>query len=345
MRYQSFFILLLVTVLAIGIAVYLTTQQQQSPSSLLHQPLFPELVHQANEVVSITIRDVKTTLTIKRQDIHTDQWIVHQKNYPASFDRVKTLVIGIAHLRILEERTNNPERFNRLYLQSLQNTTSKALEITLHDSQNTPIASFLLGKRIEQRQPIHQFDSFFVRKTNDHQSWLVQGNLDIDVHPLSWLNRTLPSIPEDDVKTIISQTPKEYLTFERHTPEQKTFTPTGLPENESHSSQKIQALAQIASVFSFQDVQPVEKLEFDTNNTLFITEIKTFQGLSLMIRTIQHENQSWMAFSAKPVLLGASTAQEQILNIHRYSPWAYQISSRLAEKLRIRSHDLIEEPS
>lgn len=342
MQYHSFFILLLVTVITIGLAVYITSQPQQQTPSLLYQPLFPELVHQANEVVSITISDVKTTTTIVRQNINTDQWIVQPKNYPASFDRIKALVIGIAHLQILEERTHNPERFNRLHLQDLQNTDSQAIQITLHNTQNIPIASFLLGKKSQQPY-IPTTDRFFIRKTNDNQSWLVQGNLNIDTPPLSWIDPTLPNIPEENVKLLIIQSNDEYLTFERHTPEQHNFnTITGLPENKAHNTQKINSLTQIAVDLSFQDVQPEETIPFDTHQTLVNTEIETFNGLYLIIQTIQQQEQFWMKFSATPALSSTSNVQEQVLNINRYSPWAYQISPRLAEKLRTRSQDLIE---
>ena len=296
MHIKGFVLLSIITILVIVLIRTLIISQETSND--VRQTLFPGLIDNVNDVASLTIRDTTTITTIEQDQQAPEQWnVIQHHNYPANFNKVRTTVLGIANLMILESRTSNPERFHLIDLDDLDNSSSKAIEVILYDVKGVPLASLLRGKT----SSLNRSDTFFVRKNDDTQSWLVQGTLTIQAKPSQWLDRDLPTIEQNQVKRIIIRHPDgETLMFERDTQEQPLIA-TGLPPNGAPKAFDINNLTSILQYLSFDDVSTSDQLDFSDANDVVITEVQTFDNMTIVVRLITHEEKDWIRFAATMV--------------------------------------------
>ena len=115
----------LVIVTAIVLAAAWTISERRAPTTELTKPdLFPNLIAQVNSVTHVDVHDAEHRTELVLED---DQWrIANRGGYPARFATVKQLVVGIAELKILETKTNAPERYTRLQVEAIDTAEAKS---------------------------------------------------------------------------------------------------------------------------------------------------------------------------------------------------------------------------
>ena len=117
MKPTTFLFVLAATAVSVAAAGYavVTESQRGAPAAAPGGPLFGELLAQANEVRTVTVESAKGKLTIAHGE---SGWVLTEKDdYPVAADKVRKLVAGLGGLRLLEAKTDRPERLARLDLQ------------------------------------------------------------------------------------------------------------------------------------------------------------------------------------------------------------------------------------
>ena len=166
------------------------------------QLLLPELKSQLNEVrrVVITGAGNQPIATLERG---AELWTVAERNnYPADVGRLRKNLLALAEARIVEEKTSNPEFYERLGVQDLADEGAGGVQLTLSAEQE--LASVIIGQA-----PSGSADYVYARRAAEPTSWLITGQFDLGKTGGEWLDRLLTDIPAERIESVTITHPGE----------------------------------------------------------------------------------------------------------------------------------------
>ena len=185
MKQKKLLILSIITV-AVILAAGITSKLRAPQITKSKDILFPELASQINDVTTIDIKGNQRSILLRQKD---SIWVIENSdNYPALFNKVKETVINLSELRIVDDKTDNPELYSRLGVEGPEVTGTTSLLVTLKNKSNQEIAAIIVGS---QRQSSGSKPGLYVRKSNDTRALLVEGTLDVTDHKENWFHRDL----------------------------------------------------------------------------------------------------------------------------------------------------------
>lgn len=193
--------LLFLTVVAVLvlIAAVFSSQRKEAMPELERTMLFPAFRDAVNEAGTISLRSDGRTLTIAR---NADQWLIAEAdNYPADRAKIRKLLLEVADLKLIEEKTSNPDRYATLGVQdpNADQTESTALEIK--DAKGGQQISLIVGKR-QMSGAAGGNPGRYVRLAGKEQALLVTGPLDVPADVASWLVAELLNIDTARVREV-----------------------------------------------------------------------------------------------------------------------------------------------
>lgn len=261
--------------------------------------MFPDLAAKVDDVASIQIETKDASFNIVRNA--EGVWSVPDKSgYQADLNQVRSTILGIAELDLVDARTTRSDMHERLGL-SLPKTGGSGTLITLKDKKGEMLASLIAGVAVEgggtdTRQAI------YVRRANDAQAYVARGNLKPEPQQSQWLSKAFIVMARDRIKTAAIKPLKgRAYTVTRPTSKDQTFRvveqlPAGrVLRTEGEANGVGNALLGI----SFDDVQPASKLDFTkAARAAYIT----FDGLTLSLSLIETQGEKdrdyWLTVNA-----------------------------------------------
>lgn len=157
--------------------------------------LLPELKSQLNDIrrVVITGPGNQPIATLERG---AELWTVAERNnYPADVGRLRKNLLALAEARIVEEKTSNPEFYERLGVQDLADEGAGGVQLTLAAEQE--LASVIIGQA-----PSGSSDYSYARRAAEPTSWLIAGQFDLPKTGGEWLDRSLTDIPAERIESV-----------------------------------------------------------------------------------------------------------------------------------------------
>lgn len=310
--------------------------------------LFSQLSNQLDAITKIKIEKKKESFSVKKTD---NQWVMESKDsFPVPLDKVKTNLIAISEIKLVEQKTNNPDNFHLLGLQDL-NAASKTEQsydkqpkiITLYKN-DTVQAKFILG---EHKLSSPDIVSFYVRTPKENQTWLAESTSVIGTNSSEWLNKKIIDIPKTDIKSVHLKNKKKALVIRKLKDNSEDFTLKGMGKKEKLKSQYIvNSIAQSLKSLEFEDVQSKTKKEIQ--KTTFVRKIvfQTKRGIEVSINLFKFKGKDdvWSDFSFKTIQKSPDQktidfAQEKQIKL---SPWIFKLSSWTTDKLLKSRKDLVE---
>ncbi len=326
--------------------------QQEAPkreASLLNQPVFPGLADRLPAAATVELRRHDGAVTLKRDG---DAWLVAEKHgFPAQQGRVRELFVGLAELRLVEERTANPELFSRLGLEDPDTPGATSVLVTVKDQAGRELAALIVGRR-RVRTGSTLPEAVHVRRPGESRAWLAEGTLRPDIDPLLWLERDILDIRRDRVASVTTQRAgAEPLTLRRVAPDGE-FQLIGGPEGFKADRTRLDDLPRALEFLSFSDVMPAASLADAPASGE--AHVVTFDGLAVVLRLVTHEEHryalitaSWSApdppisENASASLLRAEAAKEEAEMIAaRVRGWAFRLPDWKADVLTYRLEDV-----
>ena len=187
----------------------------------------------------------------------------------------------------------------------------------------------------------------FVRRDGENQSWLVEGAVEVQADPLTWLDRQLLRIPRDRVQRLETSHPDgEVLIVERATPTDVNFAIQDLPEGfEEEYAGAANVLGSSLSFLRFDDVAAEEELLLDAEVTVF--DALLFDGLRILVRTRARDAEVWATLEASvdenaPEDTVDAVRDEASEINGRLQGWAFMLGAGQAENVQKRMDDLIK---
>jgi Domain of unknown function (DUF4340) len=361
-RPKSFVALAAVTLVMV-IAALWAVGAKRAPTMIAtdRDRAFPALAEKLNDVDTIEVVAGEEKFTIKRAD---GAWTMVEKGgYPVRFDKVKTALVGLAELTLLETKTADPERYDRLDVQAPGAKEARSKRIVVKDTGGNLLADGIIGKR--NPSLFGTKGGTYLRIKDDSVSWLAEGTVEIGPTPNDWLDRKIVNIVAEDVRrVVITQPDGAVLALEKTDAKQKDFTVTGIPEGRKvKSASEANGLAGGLWRLDLEDVKPAADFTFPDK---FVTaELTTFGGFKVRAETARVDDEYWARFTAtadpvpaddkaekddKPAKddkaeKKAPSVKELADDLNRTATgWVYRLSPGEGERLSTKVEEILEKP-
>jgi hypothetical protein len=309
--------------------------------------LLPELRGQLNDIrqVVITGPGNKTIATLER---NADLWTVAERdNYPADVGRLRKNMLELADARIVEEKTSNPEYYERLGVQDLADEGAGGVQLALSAEQE--LASVIIGQT-----PSGGTDYSYVRRAADPTSWLITGQFDLGKTSGEWLDRSLTDIPAERIESVtISHPGQGTLRLSRPAGKQPEppdeaasggadsaldFEVGGIPAGRELSYPGVaNGIAVALADLQLEDVQTRDALGSEPGKPV-VARFVTKDGLVLEASAWRLADGTRMTFLASGD--GEASTEADALN-KRLGGWVYTLPGYKTEQFTRRMEDLL----
>lgn len=316
---------------------YFVGSDRKTPVTHEYGLFFPHLVDQLNDVSQIRITTNQDIFAISDRD---NKWRLDvAAHYPVRFDLVQKFLIGMSQLRILEPKTDKPDKHAYLNLAGMGHSDSPTILVVLGTEENDSIAEVYVGKSsLSKKNP--GLNEFYVRKPHDNQTWLTESALEVMTDAFAWLDSTIVDIDRNRVEEVILADGETRIRVSRSSPDRGDFVLEGIPTGyELRHQFIINDISDLFGRLAFTEVRSADGwLEGGKTATL-----STYDGLELIATAGTGDFDGFFAFKAQAVKSDndAIVQDADTLN-EKFAGWVYKLSSQRIEMINIGLEDLIQ---
>ena len=346
MKPRSFLALAALTLIVVIAAVYAVLDQRSLttiPSDREHA--FDKLANTLNAAAEIDIVSIEARFTIVKT---ADGWGMKDRaSYPVHFDKVKGALVALSELKLLEAKTSDPERYERLQVEEPEKKDSNAVRFAVRDAEGAVLASGVIGKP----NPSLFGESgggTYLRRGEEAQSWLAQGEVQLGRTLNDWLVRDIVNLQAEDVRrAVIRQPGGAEVVVRKDKKDDKTFAVDGVPEGRKlKDKDEGKSLAGGLWRLTFEDVKPAKDVAFPERFN--VAEYETFDGLKVRVEMTMVEDDVWGRFQASAEAATGEKAAETKKKADeinaRAKGWIYRLSPGEGERLTTKIEDILEKP-
>ena len=272
--------------------------------------MFPELLPRVNDATYIKIQTNQETLTLTRIE---DVWSVKENdNYPAAINKVRELVLGVGNLKLVEPKTKKPKNYPRIGLQDVTEEGSTSTHITIIAGSDKKLADLIIGNSKQAKSDASQ-KSYYIRKTDDPQSWLADGNLPDKWEPKDWLDVDIIEIQRERIQQVkVSHEDGELVYIHRNNPNVRDFTLDSLqPGEQVTAPYEVNNIATTFTKMTFDDVVSAANAGV-SDKPVYSAILTTFDGLEITFMPFAKDDKHFAKYSARFNEEAAKTNQEKL---------------------------------
>ncbi len=322
--------LLAAGVVVIALALWVSSRKPSESPSQAGELVLPGLESSVNGITEVRIRKgdgTRTTLTKGATD-----WIIGERGFPADSSLVRKLLLDLADLKIVEEKTSDPASYAEIGVEEVSSPRSSGTLIDLVEPGKT--VSLIVGKPSGMQ-------SSYVRVAGAKQSLLASPQVIPDADPRRWLDHSVIDLPETRVEQVrVQPASGPAYTVLRGSAQQLDFTVPDLPKGRKLSS--VSAANPVASALSSLTLDDVRKADGSAANPVHAT-FQTFDGLTVDVAGRADGNNRYITISAKSTSKG--TADEAQKLDARFAGWDIEILGYQYDSLFQPLEGLLEKPA
>jgi len=323
------FILLIASVLVVILAVWMSSNRHPPRATLAGEPVLQGLDKRAvNSVSEIRLSKGDGTKTTLKKG--TSDWSVAERDYPADTGKVRKLLLDLAALNVVEEKTSTPENYPAL---GVEDTTSdKATGTRVEAVTAWKTYGLIVGKSSGAK-------SGYVRVANAPQSLLVAPLITVDADPRRWLDHTLIDIPQDRIRAIaVKPADGPGYTATRPNKDQSDFTVAEVPKGRKLSSPA--AADPIAGSLAGVSLDDVQHSPTAPATGIAHAVFSTFDGLTIDVAGHKEGTKTLVSFT--PTSTAQATEAEAKALAARLKGWDFEIPSYKYDGMFRSLEDLLE---
>lgn len=318
--------LLVLAVIAIAMVVLavlaLIHQAREVAPHYTPHSFLPGLASEVRDVAQIRLDSKSGTVDVVFKPDRG--WIVASHgDYPASFEKVRETLVGLAAMQTIEPKTARPDWLH--FLDLTAPPKGDGIAITLQDGRGRTVASVITGKNEDIGDPSGA-TGLFVRRPNSRQSWLVRSVFTPKTTQTDWLDKQVVDVDASKIQEA-DVDPMNGPSYElrRDKPGDSDLKLVNLPKGREISYPgAADGIAGTISNFTFDDVKPSREFDFSDGHATRLVA-RTFDGLIVTVQAIKQGQEFWATVSADAVP-GKAGAQKQARTIDsRASGWAYKL--------------------
>lgn len=293
---RSFIALAVVTVAMVGAAVAaVVTRPAPTLIPTDRALVFPEVATAVNAIAELEVKSADRTFTLKSKN---GGWVLASVgDYPVLFDKVKTVLVQISQLKLLEAKTANADRYERLNVQPVSAEGAKSREITLRDKDGKVLAKGLIGKKVDTLFGADRGGTY-VRVDGEKRAWLAEGTVDLGEGPADWVEKKVIDVSGDNMKRLTVTAPGGgTVVVQRAAPDDKDFKLSDVPEGRTQRGQwETNQMPKALEGIQLKDLATAADVAFRDGGHK--AEFETFDGLVIRTEAAKIGNRYWARFSA-----------------------------------------------
>jgi len=360
MKQKTLILLTLITAVVV-IAAVVMMKDPSADAGEQSTAFFPNLEERVNDVARIEINSAGTDVVIAKQG---GDWVLETTgNYPAKFEVVKRVLIGLSELDRSEGKTSNPKLYSRLGVDAPSAGPQSSTEIELLDASGTRIAAVILGNIKEGQVP-----QLYARQPDEAQAWLVNGRVNIQMDPGFWIEKQFANLPQDRVASVVIERSDEpLLRVYKDRPSEANFRIADVPAGREPISESIaNPVASGLNYLALEEVRPATEIAF-AEPLVAKTTYRTWEGFVVRVETTRVQGENWIRLRAeageRPTILPEPpaegeepaepepyqglSAEELAAEIAGFNealgPWAYRIAPYKLSSIEKRMEELLRD--
>lgn len=297
-------------VVLIALALWVSSRNPSADAAGANQLVLPGLEHDLNAITQVKlVKGDGTHATLKKG---ATDWIVAERGYPADSSRVRKLLLDLANLKVLEEKTSNPGSYSEIGVEDVSSPKATGTRIELVEPGKT--VSLIVGK-------LSGTDGTFVRVAGAKQSALASPQLTPETDPRRWLDSKLIALPQSRIKEVaLKPATGPAYTVSRASAKEADFTVSDLPKGrELTSTSAPDSVAGALASLSLDDVRKAGGPGSDPAHAKF----ETFDGLTVDVTGRKDGDNRYITLTAESSAKG--TAEEAKDLNARLDGWEVQI--------------------
>ena len=263
--------------------------------------------------------------------------VVQRQHYPANVGAIRSLLLDLSEVELLERKTSDPAQHAQLGLGGIERLEAKGQQITLHSAESA--RSVRIGASPDGR------NATYVRSVGDDQGWLVDRMFTIPSEPRRWLDPELLDIGMEHIRRMeVVHLDGERIEGQRaEGAGDVKFTVLNLPEGaELKSEYALNRMASAITSLSLEDVMPASQAEVYLEDAAR-ARYEFYQGYSLEARLFPVDVERYARFA---VHLGEDMSDEDrtraSMLARHLEDWAFRIPSFAHDSMALRWADILE---
>lgn len=316
---------LVAIMLVLLVASFFVLRNNTADSGQNTEMLIPELQDLINQVDGIAIKKNDETITLnKRNNI----WrLAEQDGFMADTNNVASLLLDLRKLTLKQRKTSNPDNYAKL---SLAESGDNAAVVVVLKSKGEIVADVSIGKRAPKSQ------GTYVRKNNEVQSWLSEGEINVKTNASSWILNTILDIEPGLIKSVaFNPSDSDPFVINKLTPEDANFALADLPESMQIKSQN--SIDAVAGGLQKLTIDSAKRRSTQTDDADRVSTVtyQLFSGTTFQLDLIQQSEDKFLNITVENNSNDSEIADE----LHE---WSFIVPSYKFDALNKRLTDLIE---
>jgi hypothetical protein len=298
--------------------------------------LAPNLASDVRSVDRIHITQGGKTLAIEKSG---DQWLVKsQDGYPASAEKIRTLLIALTDAKLLEPKTKVASRYAALNVDDPAGKLSSARLIKIEDASGNTLAEVIAGKEKPASRGAPQGSGgTYVRKPSEQQSWLASTSIVGGAALKDWTNPRVFETETEKIKELTVEVQGEAPYTIKRTTEgnhELATVPAG------KKIKYVNMVDNIIEAASFVDFERVRKSSGTTGGEAGAVKFVTDIGLKIALKVRREKDGAWMTIDAT----GEGDSKKTADDIKtRTAGWEFEILPSKADTMLKKEADLLED--
>ena len=328
-------------------AVAVSSQSDTISLTAGTEPAFPKLEKAVNDVAKIEIKNAKGAFSITRDG---KNWGMDQKEgYSVEFEKVKSAIVNLSQFKLIEKKTSDPERYERLEVDTPNSAEAKGRVVTLKNDKGDALASAVIGKL----NP-NLFGSggagTYIRRSDEKETWLARGQVELGGEPNDWMSRQIVNYGQEKVKrATITHPDGTQFTISKAAEKDKNFILENIPSGRKMKNpDEANPLGGVMWRMMFDDVQKADKQKWPAKP--WVAYYTTWEGFTVKIETAKFGEEYWGRFSATiddsvTDVAKRKSAVQTVREINgRTAGWTYMLTAGDSEKLTFGIEEYLAKP-
>lgn len=339
----------LVLVCALLVTLAILYSSLENKQNFDQELLLPGLAVIVNKIDQIKLIGAGRTpiATLERGE---SGWSVAERyGYPADLGKIRQSILTLARSRIVEEKTSDPELYDRLGVQDVDADDATGVELSIRGPSET--ITLIVGDTGVQG------DYAYIRRAGETRSWLVSAKLDLATDTADWLQQDVLDIGSDSVQAVTITHPDEsVLRIEKASRDDENFAVMNVPGDRELSYASVaNGIGLVLSGLSFDDVSPAAELSLEDVKPV-TTRFECFDGLVVTAFTYNTDDTVWTAFefSTDTELAGRFRGEDEAGDkdetvkghadelSETLGPWRYKLPTFKSDQFVKRMEDMLK---
>lgn len=282
-------LLALLAALAVLAVLVVWSQRASTPPSAEGGKILPDLQAALNDIDKVTVVKGGGTV-VATLDRQPDQWTVMERGgYPADVGKLRKNLLALAEAKILEQKTSNPDNYDRLGVQDIDKKTAKGVAISFA-AANRKLPTLIIGNAEGTKYR-------YVRRAGEAPSFLIDRDPDLPHDTAQWLNPIIVDVQPNRVQQVtIHHSDGETLIVEKTERGATNFTVQDVPKGrELLYAGVANVIGNSLRQLNLSDVEPQDQA---AGKPAVTVEFRTFDGLVIKVDGFKADDKNWLTFNA-----------------------------------------------